>query len=61
MRTFIDFAIRTENARIKALGDDLCEMGLLIDWERLRFLESLMYKNKTSHGARPNIDICDYG
>ena len=57
MRTLIDFAIRTEYARIKALGDDLCEMGSQIDWERFRFLEPLMYKNKTSHGGRPNIDI----
>jgi IS5 family transposase len=57
MRTLIDFAIRTEYARIKALGDDLSEMGSQIDWERFRFLESSMYKNKTSHGGRPNIDI----
>jgi len=57
MRTLIDFAIRTEYARIKALGNDLCEMGSQIDWERFRFLEPLMYKNKTSHGGRPNIDI----
>jgi IS5 family transposase len=57
MRTLIDFAIRTEYARIKALGDDLCEMGSQIDWERFRFLEPLMYKNKTRHGGRPNIDI----
>ena len=57
MRTLIDFAIRAEYARIKALGDDLCEIGSQIDWERFRFLEPLMYKNKTSRGGRPNIDI----
>jgi IS5 family transposase len=57
MRTLIDFAIRAEYARIKSLGDDLCEMGSQIDWERFRFLELFMYKNKTSHGGRPNIDI----
>jgi IS5 family transposase len=57
MRSLIDFAIRTEYARIKALGDDLCEIGSQIDWERFRFLEPLIYKNKTSHGGRPNIDI----
>ena len=49
--------LRAEYARIKALGDDLCEIGSQIDWERFRFLEPLMYKNKTSRGGRPNIDI----
>jgi IS5 family transposase len=57
MRTLIDFAIKAEYARIKALGDDLCEIGSQIDWERFRFLEPLIYKNKTSRGGRPNIDI----
>lgn len=57
MRTLIDFAIRAEYARVKALGDDLCEIGSQIDWERFRFLEPLMYKNNTSRGGRPNIDI----
>lgn len=57
MRTLIDFAIRAEYARIKALGDDLCEIGSQINWERFRFLEPLMYKNKTSRGGRPNVDI----
>jgi transposase, IS5 family len=57
MRTLIDFAIREEYARVKALGDDLAEIGSLINWERFRFLEPLIYKNKTSHGGRPNIDI----
>jgi hypothetical protein len=57
MRTLIDFAKRAEYARIKALEEDLCEIGSQIDWERFRFLEPLMYKNKTSRGGRPNIDI----
>lgn len=57
MRTLIDFAIRTEYARFKGHRDDLCEIGSQIDWERFRFLEPLLYKNKTSHGGRPNIDI----
>jgi IS5 family transposase len=57
MRTLIDFAIRKEYARVKALGDDLCDIGSQIDWERFRFLEPLMYKNKTSRGGRPNVDI----
>ena len=57
MRTLIDFAIRAEYARVKALGDDLSEIGSLINWERFRFLEPLIYKNKTSRGGRPNIDI----
>jgi IS5 family transposase len=57
MRSLIDFAIREEYARVRALGDDLSEIGSLIDWERFRFLEPLIYKNKTSKGGRPNIDI----
>jgi len=57
MRTLIDFAIRAEYARVKALGDDLSEIGSQINWERFRFLEPSIYKNKTSHGGRPNIDI----
>ncbi len=57
MRTLIDFAIRAEYARVKAIRNDLCEIGSQIDWERFRFLEPLLYKNKTCHGGRPNIDI----
>jgi IS5 family transposase len=57
MRTLIDFAIKTEYARIKEIRGDLCEIGSQIDWERFRVLEPLIYKNKTSRGGRPNIDI----
>jgi transposase, IS5 family len=57
MRTLIDFAIREEYARVKALGDDLAEIGSLINWDRFRFLEPSIYKNKTRRGGRPNIDI----
>jgi transposase, IS5 family len=57
MRTLIDFAIREEYARVKALGDDLSEIESQIDWERFRSLDPLIYKNKTSRGGRPNIDI----
>ena len=57
MRTLIDFAMRAEYARVKALGDDLCEIGSQIDWKCFRFLEPMMYKNKTSRGGRPNVDI----
>jgi transposase, IS5 family len=57
MRTLIDFAIREEYSRVKALGDDLAKIGSIIDWDRFRILEPLIYKNKTSRGGRPNIDI----
>lgn len=57
MRTLIDFAIRAEYARVEALGDDLSEIKSLINWDRFRFLEPLIYKNRTSRGGRPNIDI----
>jgi transposase, IS5 family len=57
MRALIDFAIREEYSRVNALGDDLSEINSLIKWDRFRFLEPLIYKNKTSLGGRPNIDI----
>jgi IS5 family transposase len=57
MRTLIDFAIRAEYARVKALGDDLSEIESLINWDRFRSLEPLIYKNKTSRGGRPDLDI----
>jgi len=57
MRTLIDFAIREEYSRVKALGDDLSKIGSTINWDRFRILEPLIYKNKTSRGGRPNIDI----
>jgi IS5 family transposase len=57
MRTLIDFAMRAEYARVRALGDDLCDIGSQVDWERFRFLEPMIYKNRTSLGGRPNIDI----
>ena len=56
MRTLIDFAIREEYSRVKALGDDLSDINSLINWDRFRFLEPLIYKNKTSRGGRPNIE-----
>lgn len=55
--TFIDFAIREEYSRVKALGDDLSEIGSLINGDRFRILEPLIYKNRTGRGGRPNIDI----
>jgi IS5 family transposase len=57
MRTLIDHAIRVEYERVKELGDPLSEIGSQIDWKRFRSLEPLMYKNKTSRGGRPNIDL----
>jgi IS5 family transposase len=57
MRSLIDFAIRHEYSRVKALGDPLDDIGSLVDWERFRFIESELYNNKTSRGGRPNIDI----
>jgi IS5 family transposase len=57
MRTLIDHAIRVEYDRVKALGDPLSEIGSQIVWERFRSLEPHMYKNKTSRGGRPNIDL----
>ena len=57
MSTLIDFAIREEYSRVKVLGDDLSEIESLINWDRFRILEPLIYKNRTNRGGRPNIDI----
>ena len=48
MRTLIDFAIREEYSRVKALGDDLSDINFLIDWDRFRSLEPLIYKSQTA-------------
>lgn len=61
MRTLIDFAIREEYSGVKALGDDLFDINSLIKLDRFRFLELLIYKNKTSRVGRPNIDNRNYG
>ena len=57
MRSLIDFAIRHEYSRVKALGDPLCDIGSPIDWERFKFMGRDLYNNKTSRRGRPNIDI----
>ncbi len=48
MRTLIDFAIREEYSRVKALGDDLSKIGSTINWDRFRILEPLIYKSETA-------------
>jgi IS5 family transposase len=50
MRTLIDFAIREEYSQVKALGDDLSKIGSIINWDRFRILEPLIYKNQTACG-----------
>jgi IS5 family transposase len=55
MRTLIDFAIREEYSRIKALGVDLSEISSLIRWDRFRFLEPLIYKNSNYSAPQSNL------
>jgi IS5 family transposase len=41
MRTLIDFAIREEYSRVKALGDDLSEIGSLIEWGPVQIFRAI--------------------
>ena len=52
MSTFINFAIKSEYARIAELGDKLGEVEKLIDWELFRPILRDLYSNKTDKGGR---------
>jgi len=56
MSTFINFAIKSEYARIAELGNKLGEIEKLIDWELFRPILGDLYSNKTDKGGRPNLD-----
>jgi hypothetical protein len=55
--TFVDFAINKGYEEVERRGDKLVKMGSLIDWDAFRPIVSDLYKNNTSKGARPNIDV----
>ena len=57
MRTLIDFAINQEYEEVERRGDKLMKMESLIDWDAFRPILSDLYKNNTSKGGRPNIDV----
>jgi transposase, IS5 family len=56
MKSFSDYILDKEYARLEELGDKLAEIDHLIDWEAFRPIIAGMYNNRTERGGRPNID-----
>ena len=56
MKSFNDFVLDREYARIEKLGDKLAKIEPLIDWESFRPIIKDMYDNKSERGGRPNND-----
>ena len=54
MKSFDDFFMKKEYARVELLGDKLAEIDPLIDWEVFRPILSEMYDNHTELGGRSN-------
>ncbi len=56
MKSFYDYFMKKEYARVEQLGDKLAEIDSLIDWEVFRPIIRKMYDNHTERGGRPNND-----
>ncbi len=56
MKSFDDYLLNKEYARVERLGDKLAEVEPLIDWEVFRPIIREMYDNQTERGGRPNND-----
>jgi len=56
MKSFSDYLMNNEYARVERLGDKLAEINPLIDWEIFRPIIRKMYDNHTNRGGRPNND-----
>jgi IS5 family transposase len=56
MKSFDDFFMKKEYARVELLGDKLAEIEPLINWEVFRPIIRDMYDNHTKLGGRPNND-----
>lgn len=56
MSTFINYFMKEEYSKFKALGDPLDTLDTIIDWEGFRPLLRDMYSNDEGKGGRPNID-----
>ncbi len=56
MKSFDDYFMKKEYARVEQLGDKLAEIDPLIDWEVFRPIIRDMYDNRTEQGGRPNND-----
>ncbi len=56
MKSFDDFFMKKEYARVELLGDKLGEIDPLINWEVFRSIIRDMYDNHAELGGRPNND-----
>ena len=56
MKSFSDYFMNKEYARVERLGDKLTEIDPLINWEFFRQTIREMYDNHTERGGRPNND-----
>ena len=56
MKTFTNYVMKNEYARVEQLGDKLAEIDPLINWESFRSIIRSMYDNQTERGGRPNND-----
>lgn len=56
MKSFNDFVLDREYARIQKLGDKLAKIEPLINWENFRPIINYMYDNNSERDGRPNND-----
>ena len=56
MKSFENYFMSKQYARVQELGDKLAEIDPLIDWEVFRPIIREMYDNHTERGGRPNND-----
>lgn len=56
MKSFDDYFLKKEYARVEELGDKLVDIDPLIDWELFRPIIREMYDNRTERGGRLNKD-----
>jgi IS5 family transposase len=54
MKTFTNYVMKNEYARVEQLGDKLAEFDPPINWESFRSIIRNMYANQTERGGRPN-------
>ena len=60
MKSFENYFMKKEYARVEQLGDKLAEIDPLIDWQIFRPIIHNMYDNHTERGGRPNNDENSY-
>ncbi len=51
MKSFENYFMNKQYARVEELGDKLAEINPLIDWERFRIIVRGMYDNHSERGV----------